>query len=266
MTTTTDTTAQAQARADVDGIGEADAIAILLTHLPDASLHELLQLGRSCPDPWVVDATDRLTIALADLRSHLTVVVTEAHQGAVAAEQWIASLDREPVTVPTSRVRDRPTVGRVPRGARPDTTKPRSANPTKNVAPGPSTEEFHHATTDAHRPSRGLGQAVDPGQHLHLLRCADQRQHRLPTAHHPGMQAQRRCPLMAGRKLIRCDCSTHRGKACQVAEGGTFAEAATTGDARRAQQNRHNLLLLSEHGQATTEGPWPVGDRDGGRR
>ncbi|WP_214417058.1 hypothetical protein [Sphaerisporangium fuscum] len=81
-----------------------DPDAVRTIYTPDAADPELeglgalawalRQLGRTCPDPWVVDATDRLTAALADLRSHLTTVVTEAYQGAVAAEQWIASLER----------------------------------------------------------------------------------------------------------------------------------------------------------------------------
>jgi hypothetical protein len=90
MTALTHTPTQACAE-----LGEAEAIAALLAHLPRAGVHELLQLGRSCPDPWVADAADRFTTALTDLRSHLTFVIAEAHQGAVAAEDWIASLEQE---------------------------------------------------------------------------------------------------------------------------------------------------------------------------
>jgi hypothetical protein len=63
------------------------------------------------------------------------------------------------------------------------------------------------------------------------------------------------------RMLVVCGCRTHRGKACQVAAGGELAAAAAAADARLAERNRHNLVLLAEHEQPGEQGPWPIGDR-----
>ncbi|MFF3672100.1 hypothetical protein [Microtetraspora malaysiensis] len=49
-------------------------------------------LGHTCSEAAVRKSADRLIAALADLRSSLTDVVHEAHQGAAAAEEWVSPL------------------------------------------------------------------------------------------------------------------------------------------------------------------------------
>ncbi|WP_167521377.1 hypothetical protein [Microbispora triticiradicis] len=71
----------------VPELTEAEAISRLLAYLPHAGVGGLLELGRTCP------ADDTREAALEDLRERLVDVVGRAHAEAVAAEQWVASLE-----------------------------------------------------------------------------------------------------------------------------------------------------------------------------
>ncbi|MBX6386719.1 MAG: hypothetical protein IRZ07_27705 [Microbispora sp.] len=72
---------------------EAEAIGRLLAYLPHAGVGGLLELGRTCPAPDVQEAAAWAEAALETLRERLIDVVRDAHAEAVAAEEWIASLE-----------------------------------------------------------------------------------------------------------------------------------------------------------------------------
>ncbi|MFI7632440.1 hypothetical protein [Microbispora rosea] len=80
----------------VPELTEAEAIGRLLAYLPHAGVGGLLELGRTCPAPEVQESTAWAEAALEDLRERLVAVVRDAHTEALAAEQWIASIEDTP--------------------------------------------------------------------------------------------------------------------------------------------------------------------------
>ncbi|MEV5408585.1 hypothetical protein AB0K60_07080 [Thermopolyspora sp. NPDC052614] len=74
-------------------ISEAEAIGTLLARLPDADAGVLLELGRTCPDETARKTAARIDAALRRLRTHLADLIDDAHRQAIAAEEWIASLE-----------------------------------------------------------------------------------------------------------------------------------------------------------------------------